>query len=216
MNAGRAHGLRVEDLGTSRTVLLMVDFINPLDFEGSTDLKAPAIRAARTAARLRKRLSREGCRTIYANDNYGGWNSDFATLWQNCARRGGASGDLARALRPRKKDFSILKPRHSAFYSTPLDLLLQQLGCRRVVVTGLATDSCVLFTAMDAYLRGYELWIPSDATAAESEQAKQQALAHMAAVLKADIRPTALRGAAHVPRRLNTAHGRVSKAGECS
>lgn len=181
-------------------MLLVVDFINPLNFEGATNLEIPAVRAARVTARLRQRLSREGARTIYANDNYGVWNSDFASLWRKCVRLGGASADLALALPPRKKDFAILKPRHSAFYSTPLELLLQQLGCKRLVVTGLATDSCVLFTAMDAYLRGYTLWVPSDATAAQSEQAQQQTLAHMAAVLKADIRPTIPCGARHRPR----------------
>jgi len=94
-------------------------------------------------------------RTIYANDNYGMWTSDFKALWKRCAELSGPPGLLAKAITPRAKDFSLLKPRHSAFYSTPLDILLTQLQCKRLVITGLAADSCVLFSAMDAYLRGY-------------------------------------------------------------
>ena len=184
---GRARKIDVEQLGPSRTVLLLVDFINPLNFDGAENLRDAAVSASRATARLRRRLWREGCQAVYANDNYGVWRSDFSSLWQTCSLVAGAPGTMARALRPRKQDFTILKPRHSAFYSTPLDLLLRQLKCKRLVLTGLAADNCVLFTAMDAYLRGYSVWIPADCTAAESEEAKQQALEHMARVLKADV-----------------------------
>jgi nicotinamidase-related amidase len=153
-------------------VLLLVDFINPLDFPGGEALRVPAVAAAQATARLRRRLAAEGAQTVYANDNYGVWRSDFARLWQSCRALSGAPGRIAAALRPRREDFTVLKPRHSAFYSTPLDLLLRELKCRRLVVAGLAADNCVLFTAMDAYLRGFSLWIPQDCTAAESEEAK--------------------------------------------
>jgi nicotinamidase-related amidase len=186
----RARTIHVEQLEPSRTVLLLVDFINPLNFDGAEDLSGTAVSAARATGRLRQRLGREGCQAVYANDNYGVWRSDFSRLWQSCSLVDGPPGAMAKALRPRKQDFTILKPRHSAFYSTPLDLLLRQLKCQRLVLTGVAADNCVLFTAMDAYLRGYSLWIPADCTAAESEDAKQQALQHMARVLKADVSPS--------------------------
>jgi nicotinamidase-related amidase len=106
---------------------------------------------------------------------------------QHCLAAGSEAAALARTLKPRQRDFTILKPRHSAFYATPLDLLLHELKCRRLVITGIAADSCVLFTAMDAYLRGYTLWIPADCVAAESPLARDRALEQMARVLKADV-----------------------------
>ena len=192
----RSRRIDIKELAPSRIVLLLVDFINPMNFDGAEALDRSAVGAARAAAKLRRQLGREGCQTIYANDNYGVWRSDFSNLWHTCSRSVGPSAAMALALRPRKQDFTILKPRHSAFFSTPLDLVLRQLQCKRIVLTGLTADNCVLFTAMDAYVRGYSLWIPADCTAAQSEAAKDQALAHMARVLKADIHPAGTAGLA--------------------
>lgn len=183
--------IRLPSLQPSPTVLLLVDFINPLDFEGATELAPSAEEAARVTARLRRRLAPQGVRTVYANDNYGMWTSDFKDLWKRCAARAGTSGRMAQLVKPRSRDFTVLKPRHSAFYATPLHLLLQQLGCKRLIITGVAADSCVLFSAMDAYLRGYSVCIPHDCIAAESDDACQQALEQMARVLKADVKPAA-------------------------
>ena len=175
-------------LPASPVVLLLVDFINPLDFDGAQALAPAAIDAARACARLKARMRRRGLQAIYANDNYGRWQADFGQVFARCRSARGAAGEIARRLEPRRGDCTILKPRHSAFYATPLHLLLEQLGCRRLVIAGLAADNCVLFSAMDGYLRGYELWVPEDCTAAESEEALGGALAHMQRVLKADTR----------------------------
>jgi nicotinamidase-related amidase len=189
--AGGSGGrVAVPPLPPSPTVLLLVDFVNPLDFPGAEALAPAAVAAARATARLRRSLGSSGAQVVYANDNYGVWRSDFHALWQRCQRLAGAPAELARALAPRKSDFSILKPRHSAFYETPLDLLLRQLRCKRLILTGLAADNCVLATAMDAYLRGYAVWAPEDCVASESPETRDQALALMQRVLKADIRPS--------------------------
>jgi len=180
-------------LPPSKTVLLLVDFINPLKFEGADQIAPSALAAARQTAALRRRLAREGVRTVYANDNYGTWTSDFKELLKRCTALRGVAGEMARLLAPTSKDFTLLKPRHSAFYATPLNLLLEQLQCRRLVVAGIAADSCVLFSAMDAYLRGYSLWVPVDCVAAETEEARDMALAQMERVLKADVRPSVKR-----------------------
>jgi nicotinamidase-related amidase len=174
-------------LVASPTVLLLVDFINPLDFDGADALAPDALAAAQATARLR-RQSGPGVQTLYANDNYGVWRSDFKTVLARCRARRGTPGRIAQLLTPRRGDLTILKPRHSAFYATPLDLLLRQLRCRRLVITGIAADNCVLFTAMDAYVRGYSLWVPQDCVAAESAKAKANALEHMRRVLKANLR----------------------------
>jgi nicotinamidase-related amidase len=178
-------------LAASPTVLLLVDFINPLDFDGADALAPDALAAARATARLRRRSDGTPMQTLYANDNYGVWRSDFKAVLARCRARPGAAGRIARLLAPRRGDLTILKPRHSAFYATPLDLLLRQLRCKKLIVAGIAADNCVLFTAMDAYVRGYSLWVPSDCVAAESDAAKANALEHMRRVLKASVRASA-------------------------
>jgi nicotinamidase-related amidase len=180
--------IRTQALKPSKTVLLLVDFVNPLRFDGAAELAPSAVEAARQAARLRRRLAADGVRAIYANDNYGLWTSDFKALWKHCSALRGPAGEIARLIAPTKQDLALLKPRHSAFYATPLDILLEQLNCKRLIVTGIAADSCVLFSAMDAYLRGYSVSVPADCVAAESADARDKALEQMARVLKADIR----------------------------
>lgn len=172
----------------SRKVLLLVDFINPLAFEGAEDIAHAAVEAARATAQLKRQFHRDGACVIYVNDNFGQWRSDVRTLLHECKRVGGAAAELARLLAPSKVDLMILKPRHSGFYATPLDLLLAQLGAKELVITGLATDYCVKCTAMDAYVRGYRVTVPRDCTAAESSSRKDEALAWMTDVLKARVR----------------------------
>jgi nicotinamidase-related amidase len=178
-----------EELAPSRRVLLLVDFINPLQFVGAEALAPWALEAARATAALKKRFDAAGERVIYVNDNFGQWRSDFRTLVAHCRHQRGTSAGLVRQLPPGKGDLMVLKPRHSGFHATPLELLLQQLGARKLVIAGLATDYCVMCTAMDAYVRGYDLWVPSDCTAAESPEQRDQALGWMRQALKADIRP---------------------------
>jgi len=172
----------------SPVTLVLIDFINPLDFDGADSLAPAALKAALATAKLKRRCDRLGYRSIYANDNYGLWQSNFDDVWRACLRRAGPARQLAATLKPRRSDFTALKPRHSAFYCTPLDLLLSQLNTRRLVLTGLAADKCVLFTAMDAYVRQFQLWVPADCVAAESEKATAGVLDYMARVLKAEIR----------------------------
>ncbi|UXH80570.1 cysteine hydrolase family protein [Roseateles amylovorans] len=173
----------------SRRVLLLVDFINPLQFHGAEDLAQDALEAARAAAAFKKRFCADGSRAIYVNDNFGQWRSDFRTLLRECRRQGGAAAQLARRLAPAQQDLMVLKPRHSGFHATPLELLLKTLGARELVVTGLATDYCVMCTAMDAYVRGYKVWVPEDCTAAESPRRKHEALSWMQEALKARVSP---------------------------
>lgn len=181
--------LAAPKLPESRQVLLLVDFINPLDFPGAEKLAQPAVAAARAAAELKSRLERQGVATIYANDNYGVWQSDFHSLVSSCLGMEGPGGEVARLLYPQARDITILKPRHSAFFGSPLELLLDEMKAQDLVICGLATDICVQLTAMDAFLREYTIWVPSDCTAAESPQAWKAAMTYMAQVLRCDTRP---------------------------
>ena len=171
-----------------RTALLLVDFMNPLDFSGGRALARTAVPAAQRAAALKKRLARQGVPAIYCNDNFGHWDADFMAVVEHCASHGGAAARLAHTLAPAPHDRSILKPRHSAFFGTPLAFLLDELGIGRLVLTGLAADNCIMFTAHDAYLRKYALWIPGDCVASERDAYRRDALAYMARVMKADVR----------------------------
>lgn len=181
--------LRHARLRRSRRVLLLVDFINPLDFPGGEKLAGPAVAAARSTAGLKKALAADGVATIYANDNYGVWQSDFHSLVSACLGMEGPPAEIARLVYPQAGDLTILKPRHSAFYASPLELLLAEMQARELVICGLATDMCVQLTAGDAFLREFTTWVPADCTAAESTAAKAASLEYMASVLKCDTRP---------------------------
>jgi len=174
-------------LAPSATVLLLVDWINPFDHEDARALDAPARAAARNTVRLRARLGRSGVQAIYANDNYGIWRSDFRGLIRRCRAAGGASAAITRLLPPRHDDIAVVKSRHSAFYETPLQLLLQQLKARELIITGVSTEWCVLFTAMDAYVRGYRLRVPQDCVASAFPERHAAALTYMSETLGADV-----------------------------
>ena len=173
----------------SPRVLVLIDYINPLNFPGAEKLARPALVAARATLRLREKLDAQKVAVVYANDNYGVWQSDFQDLVAACSAREDESGEIARLLAPRATDITLLKPRHSAFYCSALELLLKEMGAKELILAGLATDMCVQMTAADAFLRGYEgVWVPADCTAAETTRAKTASLAYMKEVLKCDVR----------------------------
>ena len=183
----------------SKRVLILIDFINPLDFPGAEKLAPPALRAARATHRLRDKLDTAKVAVVYSNDNYGVWQSDFHSLVAQCIGRDGPSGEIARMLAPRGTDITLLKPRHSAFYGSPLELLLKEMGAEELILCGVAADMCVQLTAVDAFLRGgFRIWVPSDCTAAETPQAKAAALKYMKEILKCDVRAST---SASSPRR---------------
>jgi nicotinamidase-related amidase len=165
--------------------VLLVDVINAFDFEGASALLPPALRAAEEIAALLRVARERGVPVIYANDNFGKWRSDFRTLLEHCLEPDSNGRRIADLLRPRQGDYFVLKPKQSAFYETSLGLLLHHLGTKRLVICGFATDKCVLFTAIDAYLRDFELWIPADCSAAESAEGAKQALGVLSAATAA-------------------------------
>jgi nicotinamidase-related amidase len=159
-----------------RVALLLVDWINPMEFEEAEALGPLALPAARTAARLASRARRQAIPVVYANDNFGRWRSDFAKVVARCRIGNRWSSSLARMLEPQAGDLSVLKPRHSAFFGTPLEFLLGDLGVSELIVTGIATEQCVLATAIDACMRRFRIWVPADCTASRSPARKRIAL----------------------------------------
>src|SRR3990170_7303480 len=170
--------------------LLLIDWINDLEFEAGEKLLPQALTAARATAALRRRAKQAGVPVIYCNDNFGKWRSDFRSLLEHVLTdevRGKPIGEL---LAPDEEDYFVLKPKHSGFHSTSLDVLLAHLGATTLVLTGIAGNFCVLFTAQDAYMRDFRLVVPRDCSASEAQADNSHALDHMAKVCKADIRPS--------------------------
>jgi nicotinamidase-related amidase len=145
---------------------------------------------AQPIAKLKKNAKAAGIPVIYVNDNFGKWQSDFRKLVDHCLKDNVKGRPIAQLLRPDERDYFVLKPKHSAFYSTSLDLLLRYLKADTLILTGIAGNICVLFTASDAYMRDFNLLVPQDCIASETEADNQHALAYMAKVLKADTRPS--------------------------
>jgi len=173
-----------------KRALLLVDFINLFDFPHAEKLAARAVEAAKRTAKLKERMKAEAVPCIYANDNFGHWKSEFSKLVAECLKKDGPSATIAKLLQPAPDDYSVLKPRHSAFYESPLQFLLEELEVSGLILTGLSTDMCVSATAQDAYVRKYKLWIPSDCVAADTADHEREALDLMSRTLKADIRPS--------------------------
>jgi len=175
---------------SARVALLLVDVINDLDFPGSEPLVRQAEAMAPRLAALKRRARDAGLPTIYINDNFGKWRSDFRALIEHCINDHVPGRNVARALEPDEDDYFVLKPKNSAFYGTTLDILLRSLGTHAVILTGIAGNNCILFSANDAYLRDLRLWVPSDCVVSNTARANDDALEQMRTVTKADTRPS--------------------------
>lgn len=184
----------------SDVAMLIIDVINDLEFPEGEQLFPHALKMAQAIARLKVRARREEIPAIYVNDNFGRWRSDFHVQIDHCREtpRGQA---LVELLRPAEDDYFVLKPKHSGFFSTTLDTLLAYLKVKVIILTGLTANNCVLFTANDAYMRDYHLYIPEDCVASPTVEETAAALQQMAKILKADTRPSTELDLAKIVRR---------------
>jgi len=169
------------------TALLLIDVINDFDFEEGDQLLRLALPVGESIAQLKKRAKAAGIPCIYVNDNFGRWQSDFKKLVAHCSADDAKGKEFVKLLVPDDDDYFVLKPKHSGFYSTSLDLLLTHLNAKNLILTGIAGNNCVLFTANDAYMRDYKLFIPSDCVVSNTEAENRYALKQMEDVLKADV-----------------------------
>ena len=174
----------------SSLVLILIDLINDFEFDGADRMFKNTLAIAQPIAKLKKNAKAAGIPVIYVNDNFGKWQSDFRKLVDHCLEDNVRGKPIAQLLRPDERDYFVLKPKHSAFYSTSLDLLLRYLKANTLILTGIAGNICVLFTASDAYMRDFNLLVPQDCIASETEADNQHALAYMSKILKADTRPS--------------------------
>lgn len=187
---GKQHDLHGSAPDNHHTALLLIDLINDFEFPRGDELYAQTLPIAPRIAALKKRAAEAGIPCIYVNDNFGRWQSKFEQIVEHCLSDDVRGRVIVEQLVPGPRDYFVLKPKHSGFYQTPLELLLKHLGTQRLILTGVSSNSCVLFTANDAYMRDMELVIPEDCMAACNEQEHRYAIEQMKNMLKADTRPS--------------------------
>jgi nicotinamidase-related amidase len=170
--------------------LLLIDVINDLEFPEGDQLLRHALPTAKAIAKLKRRAKDAGLPVIYANDNFGRWQSNFNSQVEHCLQDGVRGQPVVELLKPEEDEYFVLKPKHSGFYSTALDVLLEYLQVESIILTGIAANICVLFTANDAYMRDSHLFVPRDCVASNTEEENRLALEQMEKVLKADVRPS--------------------------
>jgi nicotinamidase-related amidase len=188
----------------SNVALLLIDVINDLEFDSGEELLRHALPMAERLAALKRRAKGAGVPVIYVNDNFGKWQSDFKKILEHCLKDDVRGRPVAELLRPEEDDYFVLKPKHSGFFSTTLDILLDYLEARTLVLTGLTGDICVLFTAHDAYMRDFNLVIPADCVASNDPSENEYTLRKMEGLMDADVRPAAeidFEGLKSAPRR---------------
>jgi len=172
------------------SALLLIDVINDLAFPGSDMIVALAEPMAVRLAALKRRAIAAGLPTIYINDNFGRWRSDFRQTVAHCTGRSSPGRRVSRRLRPTVRDYFVLKPKHSGFYDTTLDTLLESLRIRRVILTGIAGNICVLFTANDAHMRELKVFAPADCIVSNTAADNDYALRQIKTVMKGNVAPS--------------------------
>ena len=186
----------------SKLALLIIDMISDFEFNSGQRLLRHALPAAGNIVRLKARARAARIPTIYVNDNFGQWRSDFRQLVERCVNGRTRGTPIARLLAPSEEDYFVLKPANSGFFATPLQTLLRLIGVDTLVLTGVTSTQCVLFTAADAYVRNYRIIVPRDCVAAVKTRDNELALNYFKGVLKADVRGSArIRLARAVDRR---------------
>ena len=182
-----SHDLHGSAPDKSEAALLLIDVINDFEFEEGEQLLKLALPVGKNIGELKKRAKAAKIPSIYVNDNFGRWQSDFKKIVAHCSREDARGKSFVKLLLPDDDDYFVLKPKHSGFYSTTLELLLTHLGAKNLILTGIAGNNCVLFTANDAYMRDFKVLIPADCVVSNTEQENQHALKQMETVLKADV-----------------------------
>jgi len=172
VNRRNSNAVARGSLATERAVagaaMLIIDMVSHWDFVDADKLLPRARGIARAIARLKQRARAAGVPVIYANDNAGRWRSDFRTLIDEATKAGGPGAEIAELLAPDQDDYFLLKPKQSAFFGTPLELLLQHLKVDRLLLTGVASDQCILVTAAEAVMRDFEVTVPKDCVASQT------------------------------------------------
>ena len=173
----------------ANTALVVVDVLNPYEHEDADQLVESMSEVVPRIAELVERARDEERPVIYVNDNYGHWNSSSEQLLHTALE--GRHPELVEPLRPPDDVHFVIKARHSTFYETPLEYLLRQLDVSRIMLCGQVTEQCILYSALDAYVRHLRVAIPEDAVAHIDPQLAEAALQMMRRNMRADVQSVA-------------------------
>jgi nicotinamidase-related amidase len=168
-----------------KTALIVVDMLNPYEHEDADKLTESVERVLPVIGGLRGRAGDDDIPTIYVNDNHGDWESSRKQLVESSL--GGARRDLIEPILPRDDDLFLAKTRHSIFYATPLEYILGQEDVDHVVLVGQVTEQCILYSALDAYIRHLEVTIPRDGVAHIFEDLAEASLTMMERNMHAEV-----------------------------
>jgi nicotinamidase-related amidase len=177
------HGLAPD---TCPVALLLVDVVSDFDFPDGDQLLEQARPAIERMVGLVRRARGAGVPVVYANDNFGRWQDDFSAVVRRALRPESPARDLASRIRPGPEDYVVLKPKHSAFFQTPLETVFAHLGTQTLVLAGFTGDVCLLATAIDANMRDFRLVVPSDTVASVNPADNEAALAYLRRVADAE------------------------------
>jgi nicotinamidase-related amidase len=166
--------------------LLLIDVLTTFEFPDGDAILQNALGMRNALVRLKARSRAARIPTLYVNDNFGDWRSEKEVLLGRCLEAKGK--EFVRPLLPDSEDYFVLKPMHSAFYMTPLEVLLQHLQVETLILTGLTSNSCITVTAHDANMRGFDIYIPPDCACARNAEEHNQALRQLKAMAGADLR----------------------------
>jgi nicotinamidase-related amidase len=188
---GIIHGMRSRKHAQTRpspvpVALLMIDVLTTFHFPDGNAILESALAMRDALVRLKARVRNVGIPVLYVNDNFGDWRSEKEVLMGRCIEAKG--GEFVRPLLPDSEDYFVLKPMHSAFYMTPLEVLLQHLQVETLILTGLTSNSCITVTAHDANMRGFDIYVPPDCSCAREQKEHTQALAQLEATVGAKLK----------------------------
>jgi nicotinamidase-related amidase len=165
--------------------LLLIDVLTTFQFPDGDAILRGALKMRDALVKMKVRARKAGIPVLYVNDNFGDWRSEKEVLMGRCLEAKGAH--FVRPLLPDSEDYFILKPMHSGFYMTPLEVLLQHLEVETLILTGLTSNSCISITAHDANMRGFDIYIPKDCSCARNTKEHIQALAQLEAMAGANL-----------------------------
>ena len=178
-----------DEKAMSDTALLVIDMFNTYTHPDADILAEHVAEVVDPFAALVARAAgRDDVELVYINDNFGDFTATQADIVK--AALEGARPELVRPLTPAPGSRFLTKVRHSAFYATPLNYLLTRLEVRRIILTGQVTEQCVLYTALDGYVRHYDVVLPPDAVAHIDAELGDAALKMMERNMKAELSPS--------------------------
>jgi nicotinamidase-related amidase len=169
----------------SKTALIVTDMLSPYDFPDAEKVAESAVHAIEPIGSLIAEAREAEAELIYVNDNYSKWDSSRELLIERALE--GEHPELVEPLLPPEEASFVLKARHTIFYGTPLEYLLWTLEVRRLVLVGQVTEQCILYSALDAYVRHYEVVVPRDCVVHIYEDLAEAAFTMMERNMKAEV-----------------------------